>query len=504
MTLLTISARISYPLFDSVFLRDEGGRFIGILSPVWNSMLVDGTGLNFTSMNVTDPPGALRLLQEGIVDVHTYPFPINSIASMPSEIEVIQTGFETIQAIGTIFPPDLDRGGDKVVKSMLGMVNVDIPTIILAITFFLLTWVGLSFAMKIKSLPVREPRVIRIKVGIRPVDHMYRLNLDIGMRLVEDALKQPNFNPIRFTGSIPSFLVGLFLLFTMYFMIVYCNMFSTELIVENPIPRIDTLEQLEQSNRTVVPESSGLLQQLIKSQKVHSPVLKLLKQRIPECFMIEKGDERKVDMTRCERKIPECFMIEKRDERKVDMTRCERKGVIYPDLIEQRAVQVQSVYYHKITERFSCIAKRTNWNQSSDHAPNQRINRYYVSKEKFLPMLLMYVARRNLPMPIRGRFKFLFTSFSEHGLEIAHQGFIPQLATGAMAGKDQQAGIDACVRNKFLESKNEGLEQSSINLESLIDVALLCSRIMTCALVCLIGEIFYRKCMRRKFGRIMI
>ena len=285
-----------------------------------------------------------------------------------------------------------------------------------------------------------------------------RANFDILMRLVEASLRQPNFNPKRFPGLIAFSLLTLFLLFSMYFMIVYGNMFSTELIVEDPIPRMDTIDQLERTNLSIIPEVSGLLQQLIKSQKDHSRELKLLKDRIPDCLMTDNDTEK-----------------------------CSQHDALEKDVVEQRAVIVQSLYYHKITERFSCI-------KAGIMAEiDGKINRYHVSKEKFLPMLLVYVGRKNLPIKIKKRFKFLFTMFQENGLELAHQAMIPPLSSRPAAASDEQPEIEACLRNKFLDTMSQGLEQSSVSLKLFIQVAIFCIKIFGSALICLIGEIIVRK-----------
>ena len=421
----------------------------------------------------------MKLLQENVVDVHTYPFPIDSIGPVSSILDVIVTGFETIQAIGTIFPSDLDTNRSQVVNSILGTVKLDLFTILLLISFFLLTWFGLMISLIVNNSKrtleliakdendgkkIHMNRIRRCNFNGRKNQFdrnegrkSQRANFDILMRLIEASLRQPNFNSKLFPGSTAFSLLTLFLLFSMHFMIVYGNMFSTELIVEDPIPRMDTIDQLERTNLSIIPEVSGLLQQLIKSQKDHSRELKLIKDRIPDCLMTD------------------------------DTKKCSQDNAFDKDVIEQRAVTVQSLYYHKVTERFLCI--KANVMAEIDG----KINRYYVSKEKFLPMLLIYVGRKNLPIKIKKRFKFLFTIFQENGLELAHQAMIPPLSSRPAASSDEQPEIEACLRNKFLDTMSQGLEQSSVSLKLFIQVAVFCIKIFASALICLIGEIILRK-----------
>lgn len=451
--------------------------------------IVSSTGSCIKSKDEPECTGALKLLEENIVDVHTYPFPIGSIDPVISILDVITTGFETIQAIGTIFPSDLHTNGSKVVNSILGTVKVDLLTILLLISLFSLTWFGLVISLIVNNSKRNLELIAKDENSGKKI-HMNRIrrhsfdgrnnrnnrdeerrsqsdrseerrsqraSLDILMRLIEASLRQPNLNSNLFPGLIALSLLTQFLFLSMYFMIVYGNMFSTELIVEDPIPRIDTIDQLEKKNLSIIPEVSGLLQQLIKSQKEHSREVKLLKDRIPDCLMTDNAE------------------------------RCSQDDALDKEVIEQRAVMVQSLYYHKVTERFSCIKAGVMAEIDG------KVNRYYVSKEKFLPMLLIYVGRKNLPIKIKRRLKFLFTMFQENGLELAHQAMIPPLSSRLAASSDEQPEIEACLRNKFLDTMSQRLEQSSVSLKLFIQIAILSIKILASALLCLVGEIIVRK-----------
>lgn len=82
--------------------------------------------------------GALKLLQENSVDVHTYPIPIKLFDPVPSVVDVIETGFEILQAIWSLFPANSNFYTKDVIKSMTGTVEISSPISSLILLFILI------------------------------------------------------------------------------------------------------------------------------------------------------------------------------------------------------------------------------------------------------------------------------------------------------------------------------------------------------------------------------
>ena len=164
------------------------------------------------------------------------------------------------------------------------------------------------------------------------------------MRVIECTFKQPNFSSKWSYEVFPrSLLVSFFLFFCMLFIIVYCNLTGTELTLEDPIPRMDTLAQLSESNRSIIPETSRILRTLIKGQTNHTGILELLKNhtRILELLKNHTGILRLL-----KERIPVCYMSDQG-------TTCPRVMRAY--VREQKAVYISSHYHHKINGRVHCM-----------------------------------------------------------------------------------------------------------------------------------------------------
>lgn len=399
--------------------------------------------------------GSLGLLQSGAVDVHTFPIAINSLDSASSVIDVIETGYETLYAIGTVFPEHLIQNhSSKVVKSIVSTVEIDSTVFFLIPILILITWIGLTFSDWIR---------VERETSLRMVFHMARVNRvkttrpwdQVLMRVIECTLRQPNFSSKWFHEVFPrSLLVSVFLFVCMLFTIVYCNLIGSELTLEDPIERMDTLAQFSESNRSIIPEPSGILQTLIKSQRNQMEILRLFKERIPACYMSDKG------------------------------TTCPQVMSAY--VREQKAVYISSHYYHKIHQRFHCMMVVNSLGKKG--TGGKPVNRYYVSRETFLPMLLTYVSGKNIDPRVRDKFKSMFRSFSEQGIHVAHQSFVPQLISQGLTSPDRQLMVDACIRNKLLHIWNQESQQTDISLDSIEGSLFVMIGIFACAVIALVIE----------------
>ena len=112
------------------------------------------------------------------------------------------------------------------------------------------------------------------------------------------------------------------------------------------------------------------------------------------------------------------------------------------------------------------------------------MNRYHVSRETFLPMLLTCVSRKNIDPRVKDKFKSMFRSSSEHGLHVAHRSFVPQLMSQGLTPPDRQLMVDACIRNKLLDIWNQESQQADSIERSLFVKHGIC----TCAVIEKIGE----------------
>lgn len=411
-------------------------------------------------------------MKENLVDIPTSPFSIDSLSPASSFIEYIYPKFESLQAIGSVFPETIKINvGRNLDKSITSTVNVTstVTTLLLLLSF--LTFIGLNLCqsiehrksrMKSRTIIVHHFKVTGKRKSfslhfIQKLEKISRtcidcIKLDTITHLVECFLKQPNFNSSE-NSFFKSFLIASYLFFCMFLSFVYCNMFGSELMIENPIPKLDTINQLKESNLSVIPEASGLLQQLIKSQKEHSNVLNIIKQRIPECYLSGEQNEA----------TERCLLTSSQK------------------VTNQKAVYIQSLYYHRIYERMRCA--RSEYKNS--------VNRYYVSKETFLPILQVYIGRKNMSDMVKKRFKFIFVHTFENGLDIHHRKLVPFLITSIIGISDEQSEIESCLGNRFLDTLSTESEQTSINIASLLDIILICVKIFFSAFITLIVEIVF-------------
>lgn len=434
---------------------------------------------SFTSMIPTDPgyctpskisgnlscTGAFNLLKNNLVDVHIYPFPIDSISPYTPIVDVVDTAFETIQAVGSLFSQSVTNGQNAENRNdFTTTVDVDGLVYILISLLIFITWTGLCLSIynpKTKK-DIKRHRRQRSSPNI-PVSTY----TNILWRLLEGVMKHPNLEcKILRTMTMRRFFTSNLLFFFMFIFIVYCNMFGSNLTIDDPISRIDSLDAVTKLNLSIVPESSGVLQQLIRSlpaSRIDTPeirILELIKSRMHYCYNSQKQNV------------------------------C-NKTRLSQDVYRRRAVFIQSLYYHKIVERTYCVP---DYDYFGITYPGGDMNRYHISKEKFLPLLLVYIGSKETNAEVRRRFKFAFTVVREYGLENAHQRIVPGLVTQFRA-KDskEQTDVEHCLRNRFLDHANDHQtpEQSDVSVASILIAAQIFARFLILSILSLATEIIY-------------
>ena len=396
-----------------------------------NCRRADGTNCTIFSK-------AVEHFKDGEGDVLLWPEALNTMADDRFQpfVKVGPIVMEVLHAFASWYRSSKRRSNK--VMSMTDTVSVDTES---SLTVLL---VALLVAM-VYSITMRSER------------KWCQGSCNIMYRIVELTFGQSSNLMNKLTGSIGlKFLFGNFLLLLFFGTAIYRTIFGTDLTVSQRTANLDTIEQFNQSSYYPI---------ILRDESIHNLILQSDKDGS------QSGELMRLIRSRLTKKS---FVSGPYD--------------MYDDFVRAKSAMINTVYFHSIFERLSCLGVITKPELVTDfyenYDGNTLLNLYHISDEKFLPIVLGYSYNRNISPKLEGRLDRFFKGQLEFGLSQFQRKMKPKLSYSL----DQ---IELCLNSLPSEASRYGNVPEPVALSSLENILRMSGYLVSIAGLIVILEILY-------------